>query len=184
MSQNDSAKTAYFLYAWTKEAPKVIPDIIMRKYPTIIQHQNYDNLSEIFLFAKRKNENAKTYGVPDFFFHNDFENHETWGASDENLDTTIYYEGSWSYRIDSTMEFGPTFVFSSEKLSSRSLQSIKAKVLSNYRTDAKLVISVLDTKDNPKEWVSSDISNFVTPDIGMMSLHFLKLKIGLEKVIN
>ena len=48
----DSSKRRYFAFAWARPSPAEIPDIIRRKYPYLVVKNNYNKLSEDFLFSK------------------------------------------------------------------------------------------------------------------------------------
>jgi hypothetical protein len=48
----DTCNTPYFLYAWTKQVPFEINDMILARFPCVISHLDFDGLSEATLYSK------------------------------------------------------------------------------------------------------------------------------------
>ncbi|MHC1775553.1 MAG: glycosyltransferase family 39 protein [Lentimicrobium sp.] len=48
----DTCRTPYFIYAWTKQAPFEVNDMVLARFPCVVGQVNFDQLSEATLYSK------------------------------------------------------------------------------------------------------------------------------------
>jgi hypothetical protein len=48
----DTCSTPYFIYAWTKQVPFEISDMVLARFPCVVEHIDFEGLSEVTLYSK------------------------------------------------------------------------------------------------------------------------------------
>lgn len=103
------SNTDYFVYAWTKPSPDIIPDLIRFYYPYVVSKNNYDGLSEVALYSKDSAESHWNERVPFSVFFTGFEKQSEWKYDPSFIDTLYRWNGENSFCVDTGLLYGPTF---------------------------------------------------------------------------
>jgi len=162
----DNSSTPYFIHAWTKPCPPEIDDIILRKYPCKLSYTDYSGLSAVTLYGMDAMDSCKFSPEPLAVYTNDFEDGLIWGGNPANLDSTVSFEGKYSYSFDDVTEYGPAFEKRIADINGGEFSVIKVSLFayaSELLKDAPLVITIEDQKGG-YVWAASRIENFVESD--------------------
>ncbi len=163
----DSSKTQYFVYAWTKPCPFEIPDIIMTKYPFIINQKNYSGFSEVTLFGKTDEPNSIELIKPVCSENNSFENGNLWGNNEKQLTDEYSFSGEYSFKMDSAIIFGPTFSTSLMDIDCKKAKKIKVSLNVFAPKNFSKAILVLSLESNENEiiqWTGSQFEYYLEKD--------------------
>ena len=162
----DTSRTEYFIHAWTKPCPPEVNDIIRRKYPCVLRHVDYSELSAVTLFSKKPRDCRVPDPVPLARYANDFEHGLIWGGRPGNLDTTKYHSGKTSFAFDEHTEYGPALVLPVGAVHQGRFDRIRISVFvfsPEPLHDIPLVVSIVDQADENIVWSSSKIEDFTEP---------------------
>ncbi len=155
-------KTPYFLNSSTNADAPEVEDIIMTKYPYIIEHEDY-TYSKVTLYSKIKISNSIKRQTPVFDLINSFENETDFGYDSTRISKNFVEDGLKSFIYDSIHEYGPTFrIKYSEIAKDIKVKSYKIS-LSFYSdvdiTDAHIVFQIESDKKS-KEWRANQFKFF------------------------
>jgi hypothetical protein len=162
----DKSQTPYFVHAWTKPCPADLEDIILTKYPCILQKINYSGLSEVTLYSKNVSGNCIKMPLPANVIINNFEAGLMWDGSEANLDSNIVHSGKFSYKLDTATEYSPAFTGTLADLNIGKTGQIKVSLMafsSDSLTNMPIVISIENKEKGGYVWSSSHIENFIEP---------------------
>lgn len=176
-----ASQTPYFLYAWTKMVPYETHDLIRFYYPYIIYDVDYEGLSAVTLFSKEPDFSIPL-PQPVFSIKSDFGPDDLWRAPAHLLDTSMYYSGKYSIRLDPDTEFGPTFEIPAGdiRVNEGSTVSVRVMVNSPLESSKSLIVFTLQQWDSPLyTWIASSVSNYALP--GEWSPVFLTVPINTLK---
>ncbi|MDD5570062.1 MAG: glycosyltransferase family 39 protein [Bacteroidales bacterium] len=104
----ENSDNPYFLNAWLSCDPLELEDIILTKYPYIVECNDYVS-STITLYSKKKPSGTIEIPKPTIMYKNEFEGCELWGGRVYYQSKQFAENGKYSYVIDSLEEYGPTF---------------------------------------------------------------------------
>jgi len=159
-----ASKTPYFIHAWTKPEPAEIPDIILNYYPYILESQNYNELSEVTLYAKQCFTGMCKQEVAVKEEKNGFETNDLWGSDKALLSTEKKQAGKYAIKLDTNIEYGPTFHTKVNTLGIKlpikirfDLQALRSDSLA----DASLVVALTDKEDKTYGWSATDFSLYL-----------------------
>ncbi len=157
------SNTPYFLHAWSNtNDPAEVEQIIAKKYPVIIEHNNYFN-SGITLYAI---ESLKLKGQliqPLFELNHDFET-LTWENDSFFRTQTIVREGKYAGHFVKDQEYSPTFNSTLNDLHFKKGCIVQLSVWINtpqIPLDANIVLSI-DDKDKNVLWRGANAKDFIT----------------------
>jgi len=162
----DKSQTPYFVHAWTKPCPADLEDIILTKFPCILQKTNYSGLSEATLYSRSFSGNCLIMPLPAKVIENNFDAGLMWGGSEANLDSNIVYSGKFSYKLDAANEYSPAFKGSLADFNIGKSDQIKVSLMAfspDSLTNMPIVISVENAAKGGYIWASSHIENFIVP---------------------
>ena len=144
----DECNTPYFLYAWTKPVPFEIRDMILARFPCIVDEVNYHGLSEATLYAKEDAGVCLTYAADTLVYH-EFE------------DSTLYEQ---SELVEGTEFFPVVKVTLSDVLTQpygkRELVVVTSVKMSNSLSGALLVASIEDENGETVFWTAAKFDLF------------------------
>ncbi len=157
------SNTPYFLHGWSNTYdPTEVEQIIMLKYPVIIERNNFFN-SGITLYA---NESQQTQGQPIkplFELTHDFET-LSWEHDSLFRTQTEVHNGGYAAHFDKDHEYSPTFNATLNDIHFRKGCVIQLSVWINaLKTplDANLVLSI-DDNDKNILWRGVNAKDFIT----------------------
>jgi len=162
----DECSTPYFIHAWTKPCPADLEDIILTKFPCILQKTNYSGLSEVTLYSKISSEKCFKGPAPSQIVKNNIEAGLIWGGSGANLDSVIVHAGKFSLRLDDFTEYSPAFTSRLADLNGGKFDKIKVSLWAFSKdslTNMPIVISIENAAKGGYIWASSHIENFIVP---------------------
>ena len=162
----DECRTPYFIHAWTKPCPADLEDIILTKYPCILQKKDYSGLSSVTLYSKISSQKCLEMPVPFKIVKNDFDAGLIWGGSGVNLDSTIVHSGKFSFKLDGQNEYSPVFTSHLADLNNGKFDKIRVTLWAfspDSLTNMPIVISIENAGKGGYIWVSSHIENFIEP---------------------
>ena len=169
----DAAQTPYFIHAWTKPCPNEIPDIIKTKYPCVLGEEKYTDvyfktiLSEVTLFAREISDSCLTTPKPLIVFEQTFETEDLWGGKPEQLDSSKFVFGKFSYKLDKTVEYGPAFTKKISEINGGNFNKIHIALWAfapEPISNMPIVISIENAEKGGYIWASSHIENFIFQD--------------------
>ena len=164
INMTDTAKTNYFLYAWSsKYSPNEIPEIIKEKYPHLVDRIYFFN-SEIYLFAKYDSINA-IKEVPLFNEKIKFNTMlDNWTYPDNYKTQMLIYDNDNPHlRLSASDEFSPCFTKRVGDIMKRKDNLIHVTLqakLSNL-SEAVLVVALEDNKGKQYLWRGMKLNNFI-----------------------
>jgi hypothetical protein len=162
----DESQTSYFVHGWTKPCPDDLEDVILTKYPCILQKTNYSGLSEVTLYGKTTSVKCQEPPTPFKVIKNDFEAGLTWGGSEANLNSAILHSGKFSFTLDGQTEYSPAFTGRLADLNVRNFDKIKVSLWAfspDSLANMPIVISIENKEKGGYIWASSHIENFIEP---------------------
>lgn len=160
----EQCRTRYFVYAWTKPTLPETEDIVRTYYPYIVEKYEYDGLSAIGLYSKDPPARLFPEPEPVLIVRNDFETAGRWQADPRQMDTNFCHSGSYGYRFDSTVEYGPAFDTLFGQIPGDPVSRIKVSLWCMAPpglTKTPVVISVDDDRGKNYVWTSRDIEYFL-----------------------
>ena len=102
----DHCETPYFLYAWTKPAPGEIRDMILARFPCLVERVGFGGLSEAALYSKGNDENC-LLRTSDTLFYLKPEQADT-SALTENVEAPEFFPGFEGKLSDTYLDFKST----------------------------------------------------------------------------
>lgn len=160
----EKSNTPYFIYAWTKPAPDEINDIILSKYPYILEKQNFDDLSQVSLFGRRCSTGRCLEEPPLKELRNDFEKFDLWGEEEHYKSFKNCHSGKYAILMDSVNEFGPVYESVLEKISCWPFRTIKVKCwgyIAQTPGNTQLVVDLESADGKPYGWASSNFNLYL-----------------------
>lgn len=160
----EKSKTPYFIHAWTKPEPGEIHDIILTYYPYIIEDHNFDDLSEVTLYGKKCYTGMCKQEIPVLEVKNGFETSDLWGSDISLLSSEKRQSGKYSIKMDTNIEYGPTFHTKVNELKISTPIKIRVDLqawLPDSLSDASLVISLEDKQGKTYGWAATDFSLYL-----------------------
>ena len=165
----DSCKSQYFAFAWLRPSPSEIPDIIKSKFPYLIVHNNYNDLSEDYLFSKidiSYSSDAKHVisNKPEITIFNGFESKkDLWGKDSSLLEKNKIKDGIYSLQLNKSTEFSPTYDHLLSEITKKPVKKIEISIYA-YTPDSpenlNLVISIESKNKNNKIWATSEFKHY------------------------
>jgi len=157
----DKTNTPYLIYGCLFSSTSETFQLILDKYPYIVEHQKYFN-GDFYVFSKEKKEFSKKEYLN--LFLNDFEgNAKNWDKGNvKSYVDSIKFDGKLSYQYDSLQEYGPTFSIPLSSLTNNKYNfidiSLKAFTNNDF-TDAVLVAQI-DSASKNIFWGGTDFSKY------------------------
>jgi hypothetical protein len=163
-----NSQTPYFLNAPISVDPPEVEDIIMTKYPYIVEQFQY-TISKVTLYSIKKPDINISGPVPVYETKNSFEKSTDYGYDSAHIVKGISLTGSNSYLCDSSVEYGPGFRIKYSDIN-KDIKVRSYKISLGFYTDADisdvhLVIQVTPVKWQPfrprtKLWHANLFRNF------------------------
>ncbi|MBK6965736.1 MAG: glycosyltransferase family 39 protein [Bacteroidales bacterium] len=162
----DTCRTPYFIYAWTKQVPFEVNDMILARFPCVAGQVNFDELSEATLFSKLSMNciNEK----PDTLYKDTF---EPGILKIDSLEYSPGYKG-----LASDLLKGMPIGYQGNLIATVDVFSDTAE------TGALLVVSFEDENGESVKWQGARADLFCRP--GYWSKVRLTVPPGDEKIIN
>ncbi len=160
--ENSSSK--YFIYSSSNVMEFSESEMIIKeKYSTKIYKEKSDNY--IFAVYSKMPNNQ-------FISFSKFENFE---KENKNLDSTLYYSGKYSLKIDSSTEFTNLLTKKANKIfSSKNIViNISLKTICDKNKDVIIVIQA-DKGNKSKLWNGRNISNYILKQNAWNSVFYTK----------
>ena len=139
--------------------PVIIP-VILEFFPTIAWQRNYAG-GTAYLFTKNPG-NLKTISVLDF--ESEKENWTSLNA--KNINDSIKFSGKYSYLIDHTTEWSPTYRNQLDKMiyNKNNFIDLSVQVYIHGNSDSVLLVSSLEeSKGNTIDWRATTFNTFIDP---------------------
>ncbi|NTW33347.1 MAG: glycosyltransferase family 39 protein [Bacteroidetes bacterium] len=163
-------QTKYFLYAWSGVFnPPETKDIIMTKYPYIIEDIDYNGMAGISLYSSTDKKKTIPQAKPVFYVFNGFEDKQTWDKDTSILTTEKVCYGKYAVKLDAQNEYGPAYVSRISKMTDKIFKRVNVSLWSfaagNFK-DAQIVATI-NFKDDENQvyenyfWLSSKFEYFI-----------------------
>ncbi len=157
----DTAKTQYFIYAWSNiNTDPVVYEIIKNKFPTVVEQDTFFN-SAITLFSRKTNADAERKTT--FEMNYDFEEIKPTGKDSLLVSTDFAHSGNNAIKLDKNTEYSPGITEKMEKISPNGIGNADASVwiyLPDTATTAALVIS-FESSGKTIDWYAVPLKDFV-----------------------
>lgn len=160
--ENSSSK--YFIYSSSNVMEFSESEMIIKeKYSTKIYKEKSDN----YIFAVYSKKQNKRF--------NNFSKFENFEKENKNLDSTLYYSGKYSLKIDSSTEFTNLLTKKANKIfSSKNIViNISLKTICDKNKDVIIVIQA-DKGNKSKLWNGRNISNYILKQNAWNSVFYTK----------
>jgi len=162
----DTSATDLFVHANTKPAPPEIPMIIQKKFPCLAYHNDYDGLSEIWLFSKMISDSCISPAQPAKRFSITFEDGNLWGGSPEFLDTSTFVSSPFSYLINEKTVYGPGIKLTVGEDIPATATKVEMEIAAfshELLQEMPVVFSIESSEGKNIFWRSMRIESFITP---------------------
>jgi hypothetical protein len=160
----EQSATPYFLYAWTKPTWSETEDVVRCYYPYLVRKTGYGELSEVGLYGKHPAGSLVPEPQPVTVIRNGFESAGRWNANPSGMDSITVYSGKYSYRLDSSVEYGPAFDTVMANVYDGQIGSMKVTLWAFAPPGldkTPLVISVNNTSGKNYIWASMNLEYFL-----------------------
>lgn len=164
----DECKTPYFLYAWTKPIPFEIRDMILARFPCIVDEINFQDLSQATLYAEKNNEMCLQPKTDTLFYH-EFEAVDSAGEFPEGLE---YFPGFEGRLVD----------LLPQPNDDRSIVVMTSVKLADSLSGARLVASINDDHGETVFWTAAKFDLFTK--LNSESIVRLTLKLPDKKLFH
>ncbi|MBL4578372.1 MAG: hypothetical protein JKX74_07860 [Flavobacteriales bacterium] len=169
------SETPYFLYCWSSRySPVEIPEIIMEKYPYLVDRKYYFN-SEVYLFC---NDSTQGYlEKPVYLNACDFENGlGSWEGSESGIVNSKF--GTKAFRMRADDEFSPVFIGKISDLMTHRENIIHLSLLVKMAARSSDVIMVIELQSPDGvgyNWNGMNVSYFYNePDTWFKAFHSIR----------
>jgi hypothetical protein len=161
----ENTETPFFAYAWLKPIPYETHDLIAYYFPHVVEYVDYSGLTEVTLFAR---EAGDFTGQPQaaFSVSSNFGPGRLWRMTEHMLDSTNYFSGRYSLRMNPETEFGPTFEAAAgdAHLFEGGTVKVRAMIFTELESSQALIVFSLEQWDSPVYmWLASSVSNYAVP---------------------
>lgn len=160
----DTCNSPYLLYAWTNSLnPLEVHEIIMEKYPLILQREYYFN-AEIYLFGKKNAGIDLSRDDLNFKSINSFEIPvDGWAGSEGTIVDSKIFSGNKAVRLEGALEYSPTFKAKVGDILKTPDDIINVSLMGYLATadaEAQVVIA-FENKGENLSWSSNKFSYFL-----------------------
>ncbi len=160
----DSCNSLYILYGWSNfRSPYEIPEIIKRKYPCVLFDEKHFN-SQITLFAKECSDTMRRDTI--LYAYTEFENDlENFILDAISFDSSIYYSGKRSIKLNPTNKYGVTYRTTVKQLfkDNYGCVNISAWIYSKTDFNAQFVMDI-GQPTGKRDWQAKLLQKYIIPE--------------------
>lgn len=160
----ETAKTPYFLHAYSNVYDEPVFDMIIRsKFPWILLRDSMLN-SGLRFYSKERSDTALNR-IPVIDYQYGFESNE-WQDENKFTDSLIKYEGNSSIHIRPDETYGPGLIkkVSDYGITSGSLIELNAVFFATQRIKHAKFVFTIENNGKPILWTASNFSDFSSSD--------------------